>query len=338
MSTRQKPYLIDVPVVLIFWARPEPFSKVFEQVKKARPSKLFLYQDGPRENRPGDIDGIKKCRDIAEDIDWECKVHKMYQAKNYGCDPSMYIAEKWAFSIVDECIVLEDDCVPSQSLFPFCKELLEKYRYDERINMICGMNNTGVSEHCPHSYLFSTTGSIWGWASWKRVIDTWDENYSFLDDKFTIKQLAETYKDKNAFQRFIHSCIKHRESGKAHHETILGASAFLNSRFNIVPTKNMISNIGVCKNATHCSVTDVKMLPRGIRKIFNMQTYEIEFPLKHPQYVIEDGEFRKRLYRIMAYGHPFVRIFRRCEFIVLRLRYGGVKELWRAFLKKYVNK
>lgn len=39
-----KNYLIDIPVLLIFFTRADTFSKVFEQVKKARPSKLYLYQ------------------------------------------------------------------------------------------------------------------------------------------------------------------------------------------------------------------------------------------------------------------------------------------------------
>ena len=41
-------YKIDIAVLLIFFCRDDKFSKVFEQVKKARPSKLYLYQDGPR--------------------------------------------------------------------------------------------------------------------------------------------------------------------------------------------------------------------------------------------------------------------------------------------------
>ena len=82
---------IDVAVLLLFFARPEHTAKVFEQIKIARPSKLFLYQDGPREGRADDITGIHECRKIVEDIDWECEVHRMYQEKNYGCDPSEYI-------------------------------------------------------------------------------------------------------------------------------------------------------------------------------------------------------------------------------------------------------
>ncbi|MBC9785829.1 hemolysin activation protein [Heliobacterium chlorum] len=332
----KKPFRIDVAVLLIFFARPEQFRKVFEQVKIAKPSKLFLYQDGPRENNPDDITNIIQCRQIAEDIDWECEVYKMYQERNYGCDPSEFIAQKWAFSIVDECIVLEDDDVPAQSFFSFCKELLDRYRFDERINMICGMNNTGVSEHTPYSYLFSTTGSICGWASWKRVIDSWDESYSFLDDDFTLKQLEEVYKDKIDFPIFIRTCTNHRNSGKAHYESILSSSAFLNSRLNIVPAKNMISNIGVTDNATH-SLSSVKMLPSGIRRIFNMKTYEIDFPLKHPEYVVDDVEFRRKLDRIMANGHPFVKFYRAIESILLRIRYGDFRGLWQAVKKRVIH-
>ena len=108
-----KPFLVDVPVLILFFNRPQQLSQVFEQVRNARPSKLFLYQDGPRGEH--DLPGIKACREVTDQIDWDCKVHRMYQEKNYGCDPSEYISQKWAFSMVDKCIVLEDDDVPSVS-------------------------------------------------------------------------------------------------------------------------------------------------------------------------------------------------------------------------------
>lgn len=123
---------------------------------------LLLYQDGPREGREDDIAGIKKCREIAESIDWDCEVYRNYQEKNVGCDPSGYNAQRWAFSIVDKCIVLEDDVVPSQSFFGYCKELLDYYENDERIGLICGMNNKDVSENVQGSYSFTLKGSFGG--------------------------------------------------------------------------------------------------------------------------------------------------------------------------------
>ena len=138
MCIRDRPFLVDVPVLILFFNRPQQLSQVFEQVRNARPSKLFLYQDGPRSEH--DLPGIKACREVTDQIDWDCEVHRMYQEKNYGCDPSEYISQKWAFSMVDKCIVLEDDDVPSVSFFTFCKEMLDKYEQDPRITMIAGFN------------------------------------------------------------------------------------------------------------------------------------------------------------------------------------------------------
>ena len=124
-----KPFLVDVPVLILFFNRPQQLSQVFEQVRNARPSKLFLYQDGPRSEH--DLPGIKACREVTDQIDWDCEVHRMYQEKNYGCDPSEYISQKWAFSMVDKCIVLEDDDVPSVSFFTSIRHYSTKRRKKE---------------------------------------------------------------------------------------------------------------------------------------------------------------------------------------------------------------
>ena len=179
----KQPAKIDVAELMLFFNRPDNFQKVFDEVKKARPAQLFLYQDGARGER--DVPGIEACRQIASDenIDWECEVHRSYQTQNQGCDPSEYLSQKWAFSIVDKCIVLEDDDVPSQSFFPFCKEMLDRSEHDERIAMIAGFNEDEVTPDCEDSYFFTSVFSIWGWASWRRVVDKWECDYAFLRNK-----------------------------------------------------------------------------------------------------------------------------------------------------------
>lgn len=144
------PSQVDVAVLILFFNRPEPLSAVFEQVRKARPSKLFLYQDGARGEK--DMPGILACRKVVDEIDWECEVYQWYQEKNFGCDPSEYLSQKWAFSIVEKCIVLEDDDVPSVSFFAFCKELLDRYENDSRICMISGINYDEITPNMPYDY------------------------------------------------------------------------------------------------------------------------------------------------------------------------------------------
>ena len=251
-----------------------------------------MYQDGARANRPDDVENIEECRQIADSIDWDCEVYKYYQKNNVGCDPSEYIAQKWMFEKEDRGIILEDDDVVSSSFFYFCQELLEKYKDDQRINMICGMNHLGKYMDDKYDYIFTKSGSITAWASWKRVIDEWDERYCFLTDDYAqscLKHLLGKY-----YKRVIRNWTRQRDSGIAHYEGILGSNMYLNNRLNIVCTKNLVHNIGVTENATH-SRSSIKLLPRAVRCIFEAPIYELKFPLRHPKYVTEDIGYMKRI-------------------------------------------
>lgn len=312
---------LDVSVLLIFFNRADTFGRVFDQVRKAKPSRLFLYQDGPRKDRADDIKGIMECRKIAEQIDWPCHVEKLYQQNNYGCDPSEYLAQKWAFSLTDKCIVLEDDDVPSLSFFTFCKEMLDRYENDERIMLISGFNHEEITQDCPYDYIFTSNVSIWGWASWRRVIDQWQPDYPILKDPYNYQKLETYIRSKRLMPSFLKMMKSHEESGKAFYESILISNQWLNHGLSIVPTKNLIKNIGVSADSTHF-VGSLNCQPRAIRRIFTMASHEMNFPLKHPPYILEDVNFKNRVYRIMGWGHPFVRFYRLLEQGIYIVFYG----------------
>lgn len=307
----------DVAVLLIFFARPEQFKKTFEQVKKARPRVLLLWQDGPRQGREDDIENIRKCREIAEDIDWECEVHKNYHEKNMGCDPSTFYSHKWAFSIVDKCIILEDDLVPSQSFFPFCKELLDKYENDERIDRICGTNLLGEYD-IPNDYFFYSYGNSWGWASWRRVAEKWEEDYAFMDDPYAVKCMRNLQPELAPHLQWEKACLTHKGEGIPYWEHINGAQTLLNGRLVIYPRCNMIHNIGLSPNSTHAP-EELEMLPKRVREFFNNTARELEFPLKHPKYFISDVDYR-RLCDIKLHGSKADRFFMLFERAFLKLK------------------
>jgi hypothetical protein len=52
-------------------------------------------------------------------------------------------------------IILEDDCVPSTSFFPYCADLLDRYESDERAMMISGNNHLLGHAVTADSYYFS---------------------------------------------------------------------------------------------------------------------------------------------------------------------------------------
>ena len=328
------PFKTDVAVLILFFNRPEHLKKVFDEVRKARPSRLFLYQDGPRSER--DMPGIEKCRQVVEAIDWECDVHRLYQERNYGCDPSEYISQKWAFSMADKCIVLEDDDVPSQSFFPFCKELLDRYEHDDRITMIAGFNSDEVTAGVPDDYFFTTVFSIWGWASWRRVVDKWDEHYTFLDDPYAVELLNNLVKQRRYRSDFMPMCRDHRAAGKAFYETIFWSSMLLNNGLAIMPTRNLINNMGVTADSTHFT-SSLDTIPRRLRHMFTMQRYELQFPLRHPKHVIENVAYKESVYRTNAWGHPWIKVCRSMEELYRNLLHGNFANIGQS-LKRRIEK
>lgn len=327
----KKPWKIDVPVLLIFFARPDVLEKVFESVREARPSTLLLWQDGPREGRADDVENIARCREIVENIDWECTVYKMYNEKNFGCDPSTFYSHKWAFSLVDKCIILEDDRVPAPSFYPYCKYLLDKYENDERINHICGTNLLENYEACPEDYFFAPCGST-TWATWKRVADSWDEKYLGLNDTYHWNCLESLYGKtwRDLWQR---NATRHRDSGVAYWETILGMDALLHSRLAIIPKRNMITDIGMTENATH-AIANAECLPKKLRNMFDMKACDVEFPLNEPEHIVADMHYMQELTKISGVGHPWLRLWRKVVYLFNCIRFGKFHVIFSALKKK----
>ena len=323
------PAKIDVAVLLLFFNRPESFGQVFAEVKKARPSKLFLYQDGPRGER--DIAGIEACRQVVADknIDWECDVHRNYLSQNQGCDPSGFRSHKWAFSLADKVIVLEDDVVPAQSFFPFCKEMLDRYEHDERITMIAGFNVDEITRDCPYDYFFTSAFCIWGWASWRRVAEQWDESYSFMADDFNMHQMEAVARQRGYRRSMLPMFRDHSRSGKEYFETIDWANMILNSGLAVMPAKNQINNIGLLPDSTHYN-SELSTTPRRLRRIYTMQRHELRFPLEHPKYVIENVDYQNHLYKVNAWNHPWIKIQYSLEELWHNLRYGKFRFIWQS--------
>ncbi|MCM1143025.1 MAG: hemolysin activation protein [Muribaculum sp.] len=327
------PSKIDVPVLITFFVRPETLEKVFASVKEARPSTLLLWQDGPRKNRPDDIVNVEKCRKIVENIDWECTVYRNYHTENMGCDPSTFLAQKWAFSLVDKCIILEDDRVPVQSFYPYCKELLDKYEFDNRINHICGTNLLEDNTACEADYFFAQAGST-TWATWKRVAQGWDEEYSYLDDEYAMKCLENSVQP-SLYKVILNHAKIHRKEGKQYWETILGMDCLLNNRLAIIPKKNMVVDLGLTENSTH-AVSNPNLLPKFTQRMFFMKAHEVCFPLKHPKYVIRDNVYYNQILSNSGIGKPFKSAVQKFDYIFRCIRYGEFKRLFKSLKRRFV--
>ncbi len=328
-----QPANCDISVLMLFHARPDHFSRVWAEVHKARPARLFLYQDGPR---PGtkDMEGIMACRQLVadENIDWQCEVHRLYQERNYGCDPSGYMSQQWAFSQTDKCMVLEDDVVPSPTFFKFCKEMLDKYADDNRITMIAGFNTDEYTPDIPYSYFFTRVFSIWGWASWSRVILQRDGSYQFVHNSSQWTLLKAKVRQYRQRKDMPQMCRDHAASGKQYFESIFWAYMLMHDGLAIMPRVNMINNIGM-DGGTHFAA-QLDLLPRRLRRQFTMERHDLTFPLHHPAVVEEYPDYQDRFYLMNAWNHPWRKVQYSLEELWLNLLHGNFHKIGSAVVAR----
>ncbi len=307
-------YLVDVPVAIVFFARPDLLKITFKIVKKLRPSTLFLIQDGPRYNNSNDNDKIEGCREVVKEIDWNCKVYKNYSDTNLGCGLRIKSGISWAFKYVDRLIIIEDDCVPGDSFFLFCKEMLEKYKDDKRVSMISGMNHLGVYEKTPYDYFFSEGGTIWGWATWKRFWETIDYEMKWLDDPDAVRLIRNKYGNRPIRRGLVKKDALMQGNKLSSWSYQHGINMYLQSGLILVPKYNLTTNIGLTGEGANTKNSSLNDVPPKMRRIYYQQTYVLNPPYNHPHYIINDVEYQSEIKKIMNSKHSF------CKRLILRIK------------------
>jgi hypothetical protein len=279
---------LTTPVLFMIFNRPDTTQKVFNAIKKAKPRKLFVAADGPREGKEGEKEICGQARKIMEQVNWNCELKTLFRDKNLGCKIAVSSAIDWFFENVEEGIILEDDCLPSQSFFWFCQELLERYKNDMRVYHITGRNNLGSYLPSLYDYHFATGGSIWGWATWRNRWGYNNLNLDIIEDKEASKKLKDFLCNTNAFRGHLNAMRTIKEDKVNTWDYYWIFSTKINNGLSIVPSKNLVKNIGFGEDATHTTVcTNIEQL--------NMIANEIEFPIKHPSTISVDRKLSNLL-------------------------------------------
>lgn len=334
--------MATAPVMVVFFVREDTLKKQFETIRRAKPSKLLLVQDGPRNE--ADLERILRCRKIVENVDWDCEVIKNYSDVNMGAHKRVYTGICWGFDQVDRLIYLEDDLLPTQSFYRFCTEMLEKYKDDDRIYGVCGAQKLGAyTRNYPYDVIFSGIAFTgFGWGTWKRIwkeIETvydsgWEKDTYFTTGLFKnlIGDPAHSIKNVNMTQKAVALDMdKWKKDGvmPSWHTCVWLGNCF-GHRLSVMPAKNYVEYGGVDADASY-SGSDARILSRRVRKIFFRKAYDdLPDEIKIPPYMIRNYAF-DRYYRKETQGWEIGEMIERA---LLRLRYGDFKGLWNAFRKR----
>lgn len=262
-------------VLFLVFNRLETTKKVFESIRRIKPPALYIASDGARTSKKGEdkvVDEVKQY--ILSNIDWECDVNTLFREDNLGCKYAVSSAIDWFFKNEEMGIILEDDCVPSQSFYYYCEDLLYKFKDDKRVWHISGSNFQDGRTRGEADYYFSHYNHVWGWASWANRWQSYD-----------VEMNNFKYENRAVLQRLWHHPMIQRYWFRAFKATYLKQVdtwdyqwtyvCWLNNGLSISPNKNLVKNIGFGPEATHTTNTK--------NKVANMETFDISLPIKHNQ-------------------------------------------------------
>lgn len=275
MSARQ----LQTAVVFIVFNRPEMTMRSFASIRKARPSRLFIIADGPRSDVPQDIERCRSVRQIVENPDWPCSVSNIFSDENLGCMKRISSGLNYVFSIVSEAIIIEDDCLPDPSFFRYCEELLERYRFDERVGVVSGDNFQPLDWKTEHSYYFSRYPHCWGWASWRRAWERCDinmEQWASLRESKWLRHLFPDNKDRCYWEKMFDDTLAERIDSWAFRWTL---SCWVNGMLTVLPAKNLVTNVGFDESGTNNLCKDSSA---------SIPSHVLTFPLLHPASIVPD--------------------------------------------------
>jgi len=276
------------PVALLVFNRPDLTKRVFDAVRITKPPVLFIAADGPRPDRPDDVELCARTRDLVTQIDWPCDVHLKFEESNLGCGPAVAGALDWVFGQVERAIILEDDCVPDPSFFPFCDELLERFADDARVMQIAGSNlQAPVSAFGDASYSFASFGLVWGWATWRRAWEKYDlhmATWPSFRDAGLVDGLPASRRWRHQLRREWDRV--HAGDGTWDHQwqyTVLSEHGLA-----VYPNTNLISNLGFRADATQTVLAG---------PFAEVPVRRIDLPLRHPVTVSENPHLERFLER-----------------------------------------
>ena len=294
------PSRLHTPVALFVHTRPELTRGLIEIVRAARPSTLLVVADGA--DGPEEAARCEQTREIVASAGFECEVLTNYADRRLGLKRRVETGLDWVFGLVDEAIILEDDCHPHPTFFGFCEELLSRYRTDPRVTTISGSNFGQGADIADASYFFSRYPLIWGWATWARAWRHYSPDLAAWPELDEQGWLNELFDDPQAVQYWTYIFGQRRALEDTWDAGWLFGS-WLAGGLSAVPCRNLVTNRGFGEHSTN-----TKTEYRGL--FSDVPAVAIDTPLRHPLRVERNVEADEFLEDVMFSGN-LGRLFQR---------------------------
>jgi len=284
---------INTPVLLLLYNRADLTKQLLSLLSSyGKFSKIYVSIDGAK-NSQTDQEKVLSVLELVKTIEFSDEVHLRALDSNHGCRKAVSSAIDWFFEHEEEGIILEDDCHPSIEFFPFMESMLETYRNDARVAQICGSNTLG-SYDTPHDYLFSNFGSIWGWGSWRRAWNLYDESMKNFDNSPELKKnlRRKMYFTFDALFRIRNfQGVKSGQIDTWDYQWMF--TRLTQNMLCVIPSITLVNNVGIGLSSTHTK-SDFRSDQNSPDKEVRMH-YASPDKLREPKNMLPDYEFELKV-------------------------------------------
>lgn len=243
------------PIILFVYNRPKHTRQTVHALQKnelAARSDLFIYSDSPKNEQAKNK--VKEVRNYIHTVNGFKTVTLREREENMGLAGSIIDGVTAVVNEYGRVIVLEDDLVTSPFFLQYMNDALNLYECEEKIISIHGYIYP-ISEKLPSTF-FLRGADCWGWATWKRGWNLFEEDGQELLNKLEEKKLTRLFDFNGAYG--YTQMLRDQIAGKNNSWAVRWyASAFLLERFTLYPGISLIYNIGLDGAGTHCGASDV---------------------------------------------------------------------------------
>ena len=270
----------QAPIALFVYKRLEHTQKVIQSLldnDTAKDSTIFIFSDSAKSEK--DNEQVKKVREYIKRISGFKNVEIIFRDKNLGLAGSIISGVSVVIETYGKVVVIEDDLILSPYFLEFMNKGLEIYENVEEVISIHGYIYP-LKKLLPETF-FLKGADCWGWATWKRGWDLFEQNAPILLDEIYHRMLENEF-DLNGAVKNIKMLKKQIKGENDSWAIRWHASAFLKNKYTLYPGRSLVQNIGMGKQSTHTKKTNVynvELSPKPI-KVEEIEVKENEFVKK----------------------------------------------------------
>lgn len=244
------------PIALFVFNRPWHTRQTVEALQNnilANESDLFIYADGAKYAK--DQKKVQEVREYIKTVTGFKSVTVIERDRNLGLAASIISGITEIINTYGRIIVLEDDLITSRYFLQYMNEALSKYASIEKVMHIAGyMFPVKGAATLPDTFFYRNT-SCWGWGTWKRAWDAFDQDAAKQLDKIRERGLMNEFDIIGTIN--CSGMLRDQANGKLDSWAIRWyASVFLQNGLCLHPAYSLVNNIGHDGTGVHCGSTN----------------------------------------------------------------------------------